>query len=919
MKIYCDACKKVLTVDQPEGTAEIQCSSCGGSIPVPPNRVAPGVVIGDFLIEKSLSHGGMGEVYVARQLSLDRQVALKVLQERFTGNSEYIEGLFREARAAAKITHPNIVQAYAVGEDNGVYYFAMELIRGETFKQILKRENILDFNMAAKVICEVAGALDVAWKEQKLVHQDIKPDNIMLDSNGFSKLADLGLARSDSSSDSFDAEADEVMGTPQYISPEQLTGVPTDVRSDIYSLGATFYHFVTGRFPYVADTAEEITKMHVAGNLTPPQEINPALPDALNAIIVKMMARHIEDRYQLPSELIADLKAFLAAPQGGKPALKHPGLTVTGALKKPLTKPAAPGAKPALGKPGVPTLGKPAVSGAKPALGKPGMPTLGKPAVPGAKLASGKPGMPALAKPAVPGAKPAAPVLKPVPAPPASKPEPAPETPPQETPAAPEVTQTAPPVNPKPVPEAQPPEKPAAAPATQETPVEKKADDDGITLAPETKRKKKTDADNDEKTDASGEENAEGKKRPSRRAGTEEKKKFPGWLKAVLRLLLLLLILAGLAGGFYFAAKKDKLPAKFKPWGEKALGWIGQKPDAKPAETETATPAAPVPAKPAEPEKPQTRPEYLSALEELQREFRNTAPAKRGAVLDKADDLFRKLGSPRTPEESAELIRTWAMYSTADEELHFASAREAAINKYEKAVTARLEAKAKEAQRLQKQKEDDARREQELKLQNAEFDKDQKRREAEIKQRFNKLKRELDALNFNLIKAVIASAESGDNTAYDAAMQDISNHLIPTVCDTIAEREEIKVFETLKRLAPSALGAYKTFLTESKSISARGMMLIPHNGTNVLVRLEGIMPDGRIVFKTTRGQKGYYTPGSVKERRNVENYLIKHTDLTGGAFYYNLLTKYVDAVVVKYSPHPFWTLVIKHYRSLKIK
>ena len=391
MKIYCDACKKVLTVDQPEGITEFQCPTCGGNVPVPQTLVAPGVVIGDFLIEKFLSHGGMGEVYVARQLSLDRQVALKVLQERFTGNGEYIDGLFREARAAAKITHPNIVQAYAVGEENGVYYFAMELIRGETFKQILKRENVLDFNLAARVICEVASALDVAWKEQKLVHQDIKPDNIMLDSNGFAKLADLGLARSDSSNDSFDTEADEVMGTPQYISPEQLTGVPTDVRSDIYSLGATFYQFVTGRFPYVADTAEEITKMHVAGKLTPPKEVNPSLPDALNAVIVKMMARNIEERYQLPSELITDLKAFLAAPQGEKSALKRPGLTPPGGLKKPLG-PSAAGIK----KPGTPTLTKPAVPGAKPALSKPGVPALGKPAAPGAKPALTKPGLPAL-------------------------------------------------------------------------------------------------------------------------------------------------------------------------------------------------------------------------------------------------------------------------------------------------------------------------------------------------------------------------------------------------------------------------------------------------------------------------------------------------------------------------------------------
>ena len=178
---------------------------------------------------------------------------------------------------------------------------------------------------------------------------------------------------------------------------------------------------------------------------------------------------------------------------------------------------------------------------------------------------------------------------------------------------------------------------------------------------------------------------------------------------------------------------------------------------------------------------------------------------------------------------------------------------------------------------------------------------------------------ELDALNFKLIKSIISSAESGDNTAYEAVMQEINNYLVPTVCDTIAERAEIKVFETLKRLAPSALAAYKNFITESRNISARGLMMIPYNGSNTLVRLEGIMPDGRIAIKTTRGQKGYYKPSTVKERRNVENYLIKHTNLTSGAFYYNLLTKYFDATVAKYCPHPFWMLAIKHYRSLKIK
>ena len=259
MKIYCAKCNHVFSAEVPADGDSVPCPKCGAPVKFPENKLGPGTVIGDFVIERALSKGGMGEVFLAKQISLDRPVALKVLQDKFLDDKEYVDSLFREARAAGKISHPNIVQAYAVGEEDGIFYFAMEFIRGETLKQILKREKKLEFTMAARIIREIAGALDAAWREQKLVHQDIKPDNIMLDGNGFAKLADLGLARV-ASTDQDEEVGDEVMGTPQYISPEQLTGIPTDVRSDIYSLGATFYQFVTGRFPYVADTAEEIAK-----------------------------------------------------------------------------------------------------------------------------------------------------------------------------------------------------------------------------------------------------------------------------------------------------------------------------------------------------------------------------------------------------------------------------------------------------------------------------------------------------------------------------------------------------------------------------------------------------------------------------------------------------------------------------------
>ncbi len=312
MRLFCTGCQKAFSAEKPADSDMVKCPNCGVEQRYPAEIPGPGVVLGDFLIEKLLSRGGMGEVFLARQISLDRPVALKVLQQKHLDDREYVASLLKEARAAAKLNHPNIVQAYAVGEENGIFYFAMEYIRGETFKQILKREKIIEFTRAATVIRDIARALDTAWREQKLVHQDIKPDNIMLDANGFAKLADLGLAKVATGGPEESAdEGDEVLGTPQYISPEQLTGVPTDVRSDIYSLGATFYHFVTGRFPYVADTGDEIARMHVEGTLQPPKEVNPQLPDALNTIILKMMERDINRRYQSPEPLIRALNMYL--------------------------------------------------------------------------------------------------------------------------------------------------------------------------------------------------------------------------------------------------------------------------------------------------------------------------------------------------------------------------------------------------------------------------------------------------------------------------------------------------------------------------------------------------------------------------------------------------------------------------------
>ncbi len=204
---------------------------------------------------------------------------------------------------------------HAVGEDEGVYYFAMEDIDGQTMKQVLAEQKIIPYDQALLIVQQIAEALNYAWKEQKLIHRDIKPDNIMLTRSGRAKLSDLGLASiADEISD--DEDSDEILGTPQYISPEQLTGAPLDQRTDIYCLGGTFYHFVTGRFPYLGDSATEIAQQHLSGTLIPPHKINPAVPKSVSRIIMKMMEKSPAKRYQSAAELIEDIRDIRHAADG---------------------------------------------------------------------------------------------------------------------------------------------------------------------------------------------------------------------------------------------------------------------------------------------------------------------------------------------------------------------------------------------------------------------------------------------------------------------------------------------------------------------------------------------------------------------------------------------------------------------------
>lgn len=332
MRFQCSMCSGIVAVDNSALGIKVQCGHCSNVIDVPSSRVAPGAIIADFIIQKELGRGGMGVVYLAHQISLDRPAALKVLSENYANDAQFVGNFIKEARAAAKLNHPHIVQAYAVGEDEGIFYFAMEDIDGKTMKEVLKEQQIIPSDQALLIVQQIAEALDYAWREQKLIHRDIKPDNIMLTNSGRAKLSDLGLASVAGEID--ESNADEIMGTPQYISPEHLTGSPMDVRSDIYSLGATFYHFVTGQFPYRGKTAMEIAQQHLSGTLVAPHEVNPDVPEDVSAIIMNMMARNPVERYQSTEQLIDDIRTARHAVDGVTAMIQLPAPGTAAKAKK---------------------------------------------------------------------------------------------------------------------------------------------------------------------------------------------------------------------------------------------------------------------------------------------------------------------------------------------------------------------------------------------------------------------------------------------------------------------------------------------------------------------------------------------------------------------------------------------------------
>ena len=263
-----------------------------------------------YKILGKLGMGAMAIVYKAKQLSLNRDVAIKVLPKRFSENPEYVERFYKEGQAAAKLNHTNIVQAYDVGEAGGYNYFVMEYVEGKTIYDDLSSGKIYSEKEALETIIQVAHALEHAHA-RGLIHRDIKPKNIMLTDNGKVKLADMGLARETADIEAAESEAGKAYGTPYYIAPEQIRGeIDIDGRADIYGLGATFYHMVTGRVPFMADDPADVMRKHLRDPLVPPDHINTTLTAGISEVIEIMMAKKKKNRYKNIEELLIDLESL---------------------------------------------------------------------------------------------------------------------------------------------------------------------------------------------------------------------------------------------------------------------------------------------------------------------------------------------------------------------------------------------------------------------------------------------------------------------------------------------------------------------------------------------------------------------------------------------------------------------------------
>ncbi|MHC5038745.1 MAG: serine/threonine protein kinase [Planctomycetota bacterium] len=331
--IYCPGCMTKYNVFKYRGDTRVKCRKCSESIEVPKrfSEMEPeerkaradagkpiyetkaflGKVVGGYKVIEELGSGEMGVVFKARQLSLDRVVALKVLPAEVTRDKDSVDRFLREAKSAGKLQHPNIVQVYDIGETGGLYYYSMEFIEGKSLASILPPEKAMDLGEALRIVHQIAKALSHAHR-YGVLHKDIRPGSILINEEGVAKLADLGLGAggADPTKGGISGMG-TIGGTPVYLSPEQLANVRNaSAASDVYSLGATFYRMVTGQEPFTGPNILAVMKAILEDTPPAASELNSSIPKALSDLIARMMARDVADRIRSAEELVEALSSL---------------------------------------------------------------------------------------------------------------------------------------------------------------------------------------------------------------------------------------------------------------------------------------------------------------------------------------------------------------------------------------------------------------------------------------------------------------------------------------------------------------------------------------------------------------------------------------------------------------------------------
>jgi len=300
------------------------CPQCGHLLLVPLPHLAPGTVLGGFQIIRRLAQGGMGEVFLARQTSMDRDVALKILSPSLILDEALIKRFHDEVRTLANLRHPNIVTAFDAGEQNGFYYMAMAYVDGEDLGGLSSRGTVLAEKRMLPIFLRICEALSYAWDEMKLIHHDIKPPNIIIDRKGTPILLDFGLAKPLASGATSDGTG-SIAGTPLYISPEALqNGSKPDFRSDMYSLGATMYAVATGVPPFEGKSAVEILQKHLNAPIPDPRGRRKNLSAGFARLVMAMMAKRPGDRYRTWQELIDDFYRVSLGEEPEGPGARRP-------------------------------------------------------------------------------------------------------------------------------------------------------------------------------------------------------------------------------------------------------------------------------------------------------------------------------------------------------------------------------------------------------------------------------------------------------------------------------------------------------------------------------------------------------------------------------------------------------------------